>query len=93
MRGALSAGYDRAFATIFDSHITTLISSVILIIFGTGTIKGNHITLKFPYPGAEFRDHLDYDRVKDRWRLVIDMGPPNHVEEFSNWAFDRVSSP
>ena len=60
---------------------------------GTGTIKGNHITLKFPYPGAEFRDHLDYDRVKDRWRLVIDMGPPNHVEEFCNWAFDRVSSP
>jgi SecD/SecF fusion protein len=45
MRGALSAGYDRAFATIFDSHITTLISSVILIILGTGTIKGFGVSL------------------------------------------------
>ena len=31
LRGALSAGYSRAFGTIFDSHVTTLISSVILI--------------------------------------------------------------
>ena len=45
MRGALSAGYDRAFATIFDSHITTLISSVILIALGTGAIKGFGVSL------------------------------------------------
>ena len=45
MRGALSAGYDRAFATIFDSHITTLISSVILIMLGTGAIKGFGVSL------------------------------------------------
>jgi len=31
MRGALDAGYSRAFGTIFDSHVTTLISSIILI--------------------------------------------------------------
>ena len=30
MRGALSAGYDKAFGTIFDSNLTTVISSVIL---------------------------------------------------------------
>ncbi len=45
MRGALSAGYDRAFATIFDSHITTLISSIILIALGTGAIKGFGVSL------------------------------------------------
>ncbi len=45
MRGALAAGYDRAFATIFDSHITTLISSVILIALGTGAIKGFGVSL------------------------------------------------
>ena len=45
MRGALSAGYDRAFATIFDSHITTLISSVILIALGTGAVKGFGVSL------------------------------------------------
>jgi protein-export membrane protein SecD len=34
LRGALAAGYERAFRTIFDSHVTTLISSVILIYMG-----------------------------------------------------------
>jgi SecD/SecF fusion protein len=45
LRGALQAGYDRAFGTIFDSHVTTLISSVILIFMGTGPVKGFGVTL------------------------------------------------
>ena len=45
LRSALAAGYDRAFSTIFDSHVTTLISSVILIYMGSGTIKGFGISL------------------------------------------------
>ena len=45
LKGALQAGYARAFGTIFDSHVTTLISSVILIYMGTGTIKGFGVAL------------------------------------------------
>lgn len=45
MRGAISAAYSRAFSTIFDSHTTTLISSIILIYMGTGPIKGFGVTL------------------------------------------------
>ncbi len=45
LRGALSAGYDKAFGTIFDSNLTTLISSVILIYMGTGPVKGFGVTL------------------------------------------------
>jgi SecD/SecF fusion protein len=45
LRGALAAGYDRAFGTIFDSNITTLITSLILIWKGTGPIKGFGVTL------------------------------------------------
>ncbi|MDB6108476.1 MAG: protein translocase subunit SecDF [Pedosphaera sp.] len=45
LRGAVAAGYDRAFGTIFDSHVTTLISSIILIFMGTGPIKGFGVTL------------------------------------------------
>ncbi len=45
LRGALAAGYDRAFGTIFDSHVTTLISSIILWNMGTGPIKGFGVTL------------------------------------------------
>jgi len=45
MRGALEAGYDRAFGTIFDSNITTLICSFILIWKGVGPVKGFGVTL------------------------------------------------
>ncbi len=45
LRGALAAGYDKAFGTIFDSNLTTLISSVILIFLGTGPVKGFGVTL------------------------------------------------
>jgi SecD/SecF fusion protein len=45
LRGAVQAGYDRAFGTIFDSHVTTLISSVILIFMGTGSVKGFGVSL------------------------------------------------
>ena len=45
LRGAIAAGYARAFGTIFDSHVTTLISSIILIFMGTGEIKGFGVTL------------------------------------------------
>ena len=45
LRGALAAGYARAFGTIFDSHVTTLISSVILIYMGTGSIRGFGVAL------------------------------------------------
>ena len=41
----MQAGYERAFCTIFDSHVTTLISSVILIFMGTGPVKGFGVTL------------------------------------------------
>jgi SecD/SecF fusion protein len=45
IRGAVAAGYDKAFGTIFDSNLTTLISSVILIYMGTGPVKGFGVTL------------------------------------------------
>jgi len=45
LRGAIAAGYARAFSTIFDSHVTTLISSIILIYMGTGSIRGFGVAL------------------------------------------------
>ena len=37
---AISAGYERAFATILDSNITTLIAGLALLAFGSGFVKG-----------------------------------------------------
>ena len=42
---AISSGYDRAFTTILDANITTLIAALVLLQFGTGPIKGFAMTL------------------------------------------------
>ena len=42
---SISIGFDRAFVTIIDTHITTIISSVILYLYGSGPIKGFAVTL------------------------------------------------
>ncbi|MBI5741300.1 MAG: protein translocase subunit SecD [Nitrospirae bacterium] len=44
-RAAIDSGYDKAFWTIFDSHVTTLITAVVLFQFGTGPVKGFAVTL------------------------------------------------
>ncbi len=44
-RSAIDSGYDKAFSTIFDSHVTTLITAAVLFQFGTGPIKGFAVTL------------------------------------------------
>ncbi|HEU5360247.1 MAG TPA: protein translocase subunit SecD, partial [Candidatus Deferrimicrobiaceae bacterium] len=45
VRAAIDAGYDKAFWTVVDSHVTTLITAMILFQFGTGPIKGFAVTL------------------------------------------------
>ncbi|MBI5050970.1 MAG: protein translocase subunit SecD [Nitrospirae bacterium] len=44
-RAAVDSGYNKAFWTIFDSHVTTLITAAVLFQFGTGPIKGFAVTL------------------------------------------------
>ena len=44
-RSAVDSGYHKAFWTIFDSHVTTLITAIVLFQFGTGPIKGFAVTL------------------------------------------------
>ncbi|MBA3730887.1 MAG: protein translocase subunit SecD [Gammaproteobacteria bacterium] len=44
-QSAIKAGYHRAFGTILDSNVTTLIAAVVLFGFGTGPIKGFALTL------------------------------------------------
>ena len=44
-QSAIFIGYDKAFATILDSHFTNLVVAVVLFAFGTGSIKGFAVTL------------------------------------------------
>ncbi|HEY3566529.1 MAG TPA: protein translocase subunit SecD [Thermoanaerobaculia bacterium] len=45
VRSSIDHGFDRAFTSIIDTHVTTLISALFLFQFGTGPIKGFAVTL------------------------------------------------
>lgn len=44
-QSSIRAGYDKAFSTIADANITTLIAAIVLFAYGTGPIKGFAVTL------------------------------------------------
>ena len=69
LRGALAAGYSKAFSTILDSHITTFISAVILIFMGTGPVKGFGVTLTIGVSLSMFTS-LVVTRVIFDWLLA-----------------------
>jgi SecD/SecF fusion protein len=79
LRGAIAAGYSRAFSTIFDSHVTTLISSVILIFMGTGPIKGFGVALTIGVAASLFTS-LVVTRIIFDW--LVDHGWLKSVKMF-----------
>jgi SecD/SecF fusion protein len=53
-RAVVSAGYHRALSAILDSNVTTLITSLLLFIFGTGPIQGFAVTLSIGIVSSMF---------------------------------------
>ena len=95
LRGAIAAGYDRAFGTIFDSHVTTLISSIILIFLGTGEIKGFGVTLTIGVAASLFTalvvTRLIFNFLLDRnWIKTLRMF---HLIRATKLDFMRLAKP
>jgi SecD/SecF fusion protein len=95
LRGALAAGYDRAFGTIFDSHVTTLISSIILIAMGTGAVKGFGVTLTIGVAASLFTalvvTRLIFDFMFNRgWLKSLRM---LHIIKSTNLDFMKLAKP
>ena len=67
VRQSVDLGYDRAFRTIFDTHLTTLISSLFLFQFGTGPIKGFAVTLIIGLIANLFTAVLFTRMIYDYW--------------------------
>ncbi|MBC8125617.1 MAG: protein translocase subunit SecD [Gloeobacteraceae cyanobacterium ES-bin-144] len=68
LKNAIEASYDRAFSAIFDSHVTSLITAVILFWLGSGTIKGFAVTLTIGVTASLFSAIL-VTRVIFRWGI------------------------
>jgi SecD/SecF fusion protein len=95
LRGAVAAGYDRAFGTIFDSHVTTLISSIILAYMGTGTIKGFGVALTIGVAASLFTalvvTRMIFDFLLDRgWLKSIHM---LHIIRAAHLDFMKLAVP
>ncbi len=45
LRGAIDAGFGRAFVAVFDAHVTNLVAGIVLYSYGTGPIRGFAVTL------------------------------------------------
>jgi SecD/SecF fusion protein len=93
LRGAIAAGYDRAFSTIFDSHVTTLISSVILIFMGTGSVKGFGVALTIGVAASLFTA-LVVTRLIFDWMLeknLLKSLPMLHIIRASKIDFMRYA--
>jgi len=45
VQNAIHSGYEKAFSSIADANVTTLIAAIVLFAFGTGPIKGFAVTL------------------------------------------------
>ncbi len=73
IRLAVDSGYDKAFSSIFDSHVTTLITSFVLFIFGTGPIKGFAVSLSLGVMINLFTSLVGtkvvFDLINSRWKL------------------------
>ena len=44
---AVDQGFKHAWVTIIDTHVTTIVSAIILFLFGTGPVRGFAVTLSF----------------------------------------------
>lgn len=73
VRLAVDAGYAKAMITIIDSHVTTLITALVLFLFGTGPIKGFAVTLSLGITINLFTalvgTKVVFDFINNRWRL------------------------
>ena len=72
-RAALEGGYDKAFMTIMDAQLTTLIAGLVLFQFGTGPVKGFAVTLCVGILTSLFTSifvtHAIFDFVLSRVRI------------------------
>jgi preprotein translocase subunit SecD len=67
VRQAVEVGYARAFRTVLDAHVTTLISSLFLFQFGTGPIRGFAVTLSIGLIANLFTAVLFTRMIYDYW--------------------------
>ncbi len=97
LRRAIEDGYKNAFSAILDSNLTTIITGVILALFGTGPIRGFAITLIIgiaaSFITAVFLTRLVYEYQLDRGRWQnLDFNTRFSKAIFKEYNFDFIEN-
>ena len=71
---AVDMGFKRAFLTIIDTHVTTVVSAIFLFVFGTGPVRGFAVTLTIGLIANLFTA-VYVSRVIFDWHLAQDAAP------------------
>jgi protein-export SecD/SecF family membrane protein len=79
LRAAVEAGFNRAFTAIFDSQLTTLIIAVVLLIFGTGPVKGFAVTLTI---GILLSLYTAILVSRNLLEMLVDKNPDRYAKYF-----------
>jgi preprotein translocase subunit SecD len=79
---AIDLGFSRAFVTIIDTHVTTIISSLFLFVFGTGPIRGFAVTLVLGLLANLFTA-VYVSRTIFMWELSRKLAKHGRVESLS----------
>ena len=94
MKQAINAGYSNAFSAIFDSNLTSLITGVILLLVGTGPIRGFATTwiigICCSFFSAVYLTRLlyDYKLNHDKWmHLKFDTKISHNLMQGTNYKF------
>ncbi len=95
LRRALEDGYKNAFSAILDSNLTTIITGIILALFGTGAIRGFAVTLIIgiaaSFLTAVFITRMVYENrfAKGKWQnLTFNTGFSKAI--FKEYSFDFI---
>ncbi|HUN82219.1 MAG TPA: protein translocase subunit SecD, partial [Phycisphaerae bacterium] len=83
MRMAIKLGYERAFSAILDSHVTTILTSLILYLLGSEEVKGFGLTLGV---GVVINLFTSYFVTRMFFEMMAMFGVPSEVKRYP-WVF------
>ncbi len=91
LREAIKKGYERAFAAIFDSNLTTFLTAMFLYIFGQGPLKGFAVVLMIGI-ATSFFSAVYISRVIIEWMVRKGDEAKVTFETFATWSLGRNSN-
>ena len=90
LQNAIDAGYERAFSSVFDSNITTLITALILMYVGTGAVKGFAVTLTIGILSSLFTALFVTRLIYDYLFRFTNFSKISMMHFFKNTSYDFV---